>query len=330
MKILYIFSGFPGIYYFFDNFIINELNNEDHICKGFNHFEGMDSLKLNVLEFEPDLVFTMTGFILPEQMTEWLKDQKNKLAVWMTEDPYYMDKTVEIINRYDYIFTIDRASLEHYQKNGHPHVYLLPLGTDPNTFSPSTHSDEQELIDICLVGYPYPDRIELIKFLLKETQYTIEVVGGKWKDELREWSKDQRLKITDWQPPHKVVNYYNNAKIILNTHRPQDLVENNNSMGIISKSINNRTFDVASCGAFQLISHQPDLRYYFSEKEMVSFESQEELIEKIHFYIKNEEKRKEIALNAREVVLKHHTFAHRIKEIIAIVQKNNKSKSGPG
>ncbi|MGG1073107.1 glycosyltransferase [Priestia megaterium] len=320
MKILYIPSGFPGIYDFFDHCIVSELNKEDHVCKSFNHFEGADSLKTNVLKFQPDIVFTMTGFILPPTMIEWLKYQKIKLGVWMTEDPYYMDKTIKLIKSYDYVFTIDKASQNIYQENGHRKVYYLPLGTDPNIFSPSITSASEKSHDICLVGYPYPDRIELIKLLLKQSTYNIHVVGGKWNNELQEWNEDNRLKITDWKPPHEIPRYYNTAKIIINTHRPHDLAENNNSMGIINTSINNRTFDVAACRAFQLISHQPDLRDYFSEEEMVSFKNQGEFLDKIRFYIKNNEKREEIALKSREIVLKNHTFSHRLKKIIELVQ----------
>ncbi|WP_257958811.1 CgeB family protein [Bacillus sp. V3-13] len=265
----------------------------------------------------------MTGFILPKEMTEWLKGQNYKTAVWMTEDPYYMDRTIEIINDYDYVFTIDRAALDCYREEGHPNIFHLPLGTDPNTFIPSKNPEEQKKDDICLVGYPYPQRIELIKFLLHNTQYTIHVVGGKWSDELTHVKQDHRLKITDWKPPQEVAHYYNSAKIILNTHRPHDLAENNNSMGIINKSINNRTFDIAACGAFQLITEELDLRSYFSEEEIISFEGDEDLLEKIDFYINNDKERKRISLNAREKVLKYHTFAHRIRELTAIAQEIN-------
>ncbi|PLR81747.1 protein CgeB [Bacillus sp. V33-4] len=322
MKVLYIPSGFPGIYYFFDNCIVNELRKQGHICNSFNHFKGLDSLMLNVSEFAPELVLTMTGFILPNEMTEWLNTQHLKTAVWMTEDPYYMDRTCGMINDYDYVFTIDRSALECYQEKGHPLVFHLPLGTDPRTFAPSITPDEQDLEDICLVGYPYPERIKLIEFLLENTQYTLQVVGGKWDEKLGHMTKNPRLKITEWKPPQEVAHYYNNSRIILNTHRPHDLAENNNSMGIMNKSINNRTFDIAACGAFQLITEELDLRTYFSAEEIISFEGNEELLEKIHFYVNHDQERKKIALKARENVLKHHTFAHRIKELTAIIQEN--------
>jgi spore maturation protein CgeB len=158
---------------------------------------------------------------------------------------------------------------------------------------------------------------------LKETHYTIHVVGGLWNSVFEEGNEEKRLKITDWKPPHEVPDCYNSAKIILNTHRPHDLAENKNSVGVINRSINNRTFDVSACGAFQLISHQPDLRDYFSEEEIVSFENNEDLLHKIHFYLKNEQKRKQIALNAREKILKHHTFVHRIKELLTLIQQDS-------
>ncbi|MGG1368246.1 glycosyltransferase [Priestia megaterium] len=323
MRILYIPSGFSGVYHFFDDCIVRECNNEDNTCSLFNHYKGFNSLKSKVEEFKPDLVLTLTGFLLSSKMTEWLKSQNIKLAVWMTEDPYYMDASISVISRYDYVFTIDRSALEFYLETCHPNAYLLPLGTDSNIFSSKIDVDEKQMHDICLVGFPYPERINIINLLLEKTSYSIQVVGTKWKDELEQWKENKLLKIIDWSAPEIVARYYNNAKIVLNTHRPYDLGENKNSMKIINKGINNRTFDVAACGAFQLISYQSDLYRYFSENEMVAFKGEEDLLSKICFYINNEKKRKQIAIKAREKVLKHHTFANRIKELTTIIQKNS-------
>ncbi|MED1476030.1 DUF3880 domain-containing protein [Bacillus pseudomycoides] len=83
----------------------------------------------------------------------------------MTEDPYYFDKTIQVINRFDYIFTIDTGSLKHYQ-SVHSNAYHLLLGTDPTIFKPRLveHAYKSDLL---LVGYPYPTRVNFIHFLKK-------------------------------------------------------------------------------------------------------------------------------------------------------------------
>ncbi|MBY0074700.1 CgeB family protein [Priestia aryabhattai] len=321
MRILYIPSGFFGIYQFFDECIIRECTNAGHICNSFSSYKGLDSLKYETKKFKPDFVLTMVGFIFPKEMTDWLRNENVKLVVWMTEDPYYMDTTKNLVSRYDYVFTIESSALNFYCENGHPSVYLLPLGTDPNVFSPKENTDTKQMNDICFVGFPYPKRVEMINFLLKKTSYTVQVAGRKWKDNLIQWSDNKQLSVVDWIPPTEVAHHYNHSRIVLNTHRPYDLAENKNSLGIRNYSINNRTFDIAASGAFQIISYKPDLRNYFTEAEMVSFQNKEELLCKINYYIKHKEEREKIASRAKAKVLSQHTFSHRIKEIISTIQK---------
>ena len=84
--------------------------------------------------------------------------------------------------------------------------------------------------------------------------------------------------------PSIVADFYNGANIVLNTHRPFNLKQNQNRLGIEGKTINNRTFDVAACGSFQLIEFKEDLPNHFIEdEEMVSFRSDQELLKKIDY-----------------------------------------------
>ncbi|MNI82927.1 Spore protein YkvP [compost metagenome] len=117
------------------------------------------------------------------------------------------------------------------------------------------------------------------------------------------------------------MNYYNGSKIVLNIHRPSDEKYNKNRTGIIAKSINNRTFDAASCEAFQLVDSKEELVKHFEEgKEIISYQDNNDLLEKIHYYIAHDEERKRIAKKARKRVLTSHTFQHRIDHLLMKVQ----------
>lgn len=115
-----------------------------------------------------------------------LKKSGIKLACWMTEDPYYFDKTIQVINRFDYIFTIDTGSLKHYQ-SVHSNAYHLLLGKDPTIFKPRLveHAYKSDLL---LVGYPYPTRVNFIHFLKKNTNYQIALIGTGWRNRLHNCS----------------------------------------------------------------------------------------------------------------------------------------------
>ncbi len=323
MKILLLTSGFKGIYDYFEAWIINELT-KNHEVKIFNFKDGYSNLQSLTREFNPELALTLVGFKLPIQMVDWLKKNQVKTAVWLTEDPYFMDRTKVVSQYFDFVFTIDSAALEFYKNNGHLHAYKLPLATEPQVFKPK-HVEAKFKSDICLVGFPYPDRIQFIQFLLQNTVYRIKLVG-KWSNPLFRFRSNPKLMIHEgWVEPSMVANFYNGAKIVLNTHRPFNLKQNQNRLGINGKSINNRTFDVAACGSFQLIQFKEDLPNHFIEdEEIVSFKNNLELRQKIDYYLKSEEERQWIADNARNRALKDHTFEQRLEKMLELIKDSTK------
>jgi spore maturation protein CgeB len=323
MKILFITSSYKGIYDYFEKWIISELKKKHEVI--FFHFkDGLSNLQSLTRKFNPEIVLTLVGFKLPLQMVQWLKKQHVKTAVWFTEDPYFMDQTQRLSQNFDFIFTIDSAALESYINNGHLQAYKLPLATEPQVFKPKPVEAKYKS-DICLVGFPYPDRIQLIQFLLLNTNHKIKVVG-KWSAPLIRFRSNPKLMIHEgWVVPSVVANFYNGAKVVLNTHRPFNLKHNQNRLGIVGKSINNRTFDVAACGSFQLIQFKEDLPNHFIEnEEIVSFNNNQELAQKIDYYLKSEEERRWIADNARKRVLKDHTFEQRLGNMLELIKNSTK------
>lgn len=318
MKILLISSGYGGIYDHFESWIIGELTKK-HEVAFFQIKSGLRSLQYITRTFNPDLALTLVGFKIPIHFHHWFKQQKIKTAVWFTEDPYYMDQTSQLAQFYDFVFTIDSAAVEYYQKNGHTQVYQLPLATQPDIFKREEVSDRYKS-DICFVGYPYPERIQYIQLLLQKTPYKIFLIG-KWKRFIYPHIRNANLTIHEgWVEPSIAANYYNGAKIVLNSHRPYNLKQNQNRIGIEGKTINNRTFDVAACGAFQLVDFKEDLPKFFIEnEEMVTYRNNEELVNKMIYYMENEIERKRIAANARNRVLKEHTFEQRLNQLLDII-----------
>ncbi|MFB3161484.1 glycosyltransferase [Neobacillus sp. 179-C4.2 HS] len=319
MKILMITSGFKGIYDYFDAWIMKELKKK-HEVKLFQFKEGLTKLQLETKEFKPDMALTLVGFKLPLQMVDWLKKHQVKTAVWFTEDPYFMDRTKVLSQYYDFVFTIDSAAQDYYKNNGHLQAHQLSLAAEPEVYKPKQVGAKFRS-DICLVGFPYPDRIHLIQYLLQNTSYHIKVVG-KWASPLFRFRSNPRLMIHEgWVDPSVVADYYNGAKIVLNTHRPFNLKGNQNKLGIVGKSINNRTFDVAACGTFQLIQFREDLpNHFINDEEIVSFKKNQELCQKLDYYLKTEDERQRIANNARKRVLQDHTFEQRLEKLLEIVK----------
>lgn len=88
----------------------------------------------------------------------------------------------------------------------------------------------------------------------------------------------------------------------------------------ITAGIPLRAFDIMGAGGFLLTSYQPDMDFFFTAGEdYVYYESKEDLLQKIDYYLTHESERKEIAKNACEKIAAAHTFDVRLREILDVV-----------
>lgn len=99
---------------------------------------------------------------------------------------------------------------------------------------------------------------------------------------------------------------FNNSKINLN---------------ITAKSIRSglslRVFDVLGCGGFLITNYQAELPEFFEiGKDLVAYESMEDLKAKCDYYLKHEDERMEIANHGYETVKKLHTYDTRLIQMI--------------
>ena len=109
----------------------------------------------------------------------------------------------------------------------------------------------------------------------------------------------------------EMVRIYSQAKIVLNPGYSADAGETS------SYQTKLRHFEVAGCGAFQLVNHNPELEELFKPGEdIVYFHDTEEMKEKIQYYIEHEPLRRQIADNIYQK--RHlHTTANRLEELFS-------------
>ncbi|WP_418791010.1 glycosyltransferase family protein [Phosphitispora sp. TUW77] len=82
-----------------------------------------------------------------------------------------------------------------------------------------------------------------------------------------------------------------------------------------------RVFDVLASGGFLLTNHKNDLdRLFKPGREMVEFYDDKEMMEAIEYYLEHEGERQEIAARGYVAVKERHTFEHRMREVLEIVE----------
>ena len=93
----------------------------------------------------------------------------------------------------------------------------------------------------------------------------------------------------------------------------------NPSLRIIQTGIPLRAFDVMGAGGFLLSNYQEELAEYFiNEEDMVIYESVEDALDKINFYLSHEELRSKIAENGRKKTLEEHSLQECFEKILNV------------
>lgn len=93
----------------------------------------------------------------------------------------------------------------------------------------------------------------------------------------------------------------------------------NISLRSIHTGIPLRVMDILACGGFALSNEQPELSEYFQTgKEVETFSSEEECIEKIRFYLSHEEERSKIALRGHERAATIFSCENALKTIFSV------------
>ena len=78
-----------------------------------------------------------------------------------------------------------------------------------------------------------------------------------------------------------------------------------------------RVVDVLGCGGFLITNHQPEMDDYFNEDEIVTYETSEEAIEKIDYYLQHEDERLKFSQKGFERVAKDFNFLTRVQEMLS-------------
>ena len=75
-----------------------------------------------------------------------------------------------------------------------------------------------------------------------------------------------------------------------------------------------RLFDILGCNAFLLCNYQAELPTLFEDgKDLVLFESEKDLLEKISFYLQHEEERRAIAEHGYQTIREHYSYKKRLE-----------------
>lgn len=112
----------------------------------------------------------------------------------------------------------------------------------------------------------------------------------------------------------------NHGSIDYEAGMPQVFWSSRINLNITLRSIQSgiplRAFDIMGSGGFLLSNFQADfLEYFVPEEDFVFYESKEDLLHKIRYYLEHEEERRAVAKNGQRKIADKHTYEHRVREM---------------
>jgi tetratricopeptide (TPR) repeat protein len=270
----------------------------DELIKGWQ----LENMKLPIkmqdipTGFEPDLAQLAAGvpkenypdlFLWVESVHGLFPQNINTLGVptacYLIDSHLSLEWHVKWALNFDYVFIAQKEYIPAFKKAGNKNVYWLPLGCDPEIHNPGSMP---KLYDVGFVGSvndPNSRRYKLLKTI--EEKFRLSYKRCFWKE------------MAEFFASSKIV--YNNA---------------------IKNDLNMRVFEVLSSGSFLLT----DMTYgngqaeMFFDDEDLGIYSDDIILEKVEYYLRNEALREKIAARGQQIAHRAHTYKHRVDEIINV------------
>lgn len=261
--------------------------------------------------FEPDLVLAMAQAPLSRQALKRLRRDGVATAMWFVEDFRLFTYWQAFAPYYDVFAVIQKEPfLEKLAAIGQANAFYLPLAADPTVHRPLELNpvDRRRYgAETSFMGAGYPNRRMAFAELL---DFGLGIFGSDWDGDATLASRvrlDGRRVSTE-----EAVKIFNAATVNLNLHSSvsaKDLVSGGDF-------VNPRTFELAMCGAFQLVDRRGLMPELFAEDELAQFGTMAELKERLAYFLAHPEERAAYAARARERALREHTYALRMTRLL--------------
>jgi spore maturation protein CgeB len=263
---------------------------------------------------KPDVSFFVlfTDEIAPRTLEEIARRTAAPTINWFADDHWRFENfTRHYAPSLTWSVTTDADSIEKYRAIGCNNVIRSQWAC--NRYAYSKVTDELDH-DVTFVGQPHGDRREVIE-RLRAAGHKVECWGFGWP--------------AGRVNHEEMVRIFSSSRINLNLSNSSEpdmrlrariyrLVKRIDEGGPRPSQIKGRTFEVPGSGGFLLTDRVPHLQDYFElDKEIAVFDSTEDLLERVGWWLAHPDERAAVAEAGYRRVLAEHTYDHRFQEIFA-------------
>jgi hypothetical protein len=272
-----------------------------------NHIRKLVQKNNIQLLIVPNLYYELA----PTFLNELRRFDCKSLVVFFDDSIRFEETNSFYLNSFDYYLTQESVASKALYK-----PYGISAGFFPNLPS---HSFYNKIIqrshkasvdadnDVVFVGANIADRAVFVNYL-KGNNINIRVYGNGW---------DSGMLTTE-----EMLAAYNSSKICLNFIKAID------DSGRVQ--LKGRLFEIIMAGGFVLSEHSDEFRDYFDiGREIDTFRSPQELLDKVMFYLENSDRREEMVRKANDRVEKHYSFESNWLRYLSDIKNNVLKTSYP-
>ena len=240
------------------------------------------------------------------------KQLGKKLLYWMTEDPIHYNDNEYIMKNADIILSPAIECVEKYRKMGKT-AYLFMFATDPFYHKVGNYNSRYDCDLMAQFSYyDWENRLMGYKIVLDSAKklvdngHSMQLWGAFWDSTGKKTLGDNYS--------HLFKGYMNNGDL------PDVCVSSKIILGVQCDGQSQtqqsmRAFEILGCGGFHLCQWTQSMDYWFENgRHLVAVKTQEEAIERMEFYLKNESCRNEVARQGFQYVQQNHTYRQRIEQ----------------
>ncbi len=276
----------------------------------------------------PFYFFTQKGESLSPALISKIKDFGCVTIFWCF-DAAMGDWYAPLAREHDFVLTNVEDHVFSLRKEGVRNVQWMHQGFAPDFFGITEVRNTPEgpcYADVVMIGSMgtpiYKNRCESVIQLRKEN-IDIKWWGGRLARQPRNIRYFLGGIHRSWAGREVYMKDF--ADVIRHT---KIFIGEDSDIPIRKRYLSNRSFAVMGCGGFYLCRRTPGIEYAFEiGKELDVYETNDEMIEKIKYYLENEDERKTIALAGQKKVLEHYSYKKQMEKIFDWVNANYEGRA---
>jgi len=271
--------------------------------------------------FQPDWILTVRGQGLNSEIYQAAEERGVATVLWIEHiEDEIEDWVVDLAKANRYFFTSVKGMVERYQQAGLDNCGYIPQGFQPEAYGLTEretvdYEEEEYILFTGKVHRRYNERARVLERLINKG-YEV-----KWHGERVPWT----WKNLGFKMRYPGLNRSHQCKPVYFSELAEAIGRSRVVLGLqmysdIELCISSRLWQVLGCGGFFLCQYIKGIEKIFElDKELVCYNDEEDLLEKLDYYWRQSDKRREIAAAGQKKIWGLHKYSDRFREMAKIV-----------